>query len=367
MAKSGIPYSIDDVTPDWLTASLTGAGTIGGARITSFDLVPVEGGSGLFGTVKRLTPTYEPLSNGAPASMIVKIPTAEKAARDIGGAFRLYEREVHFYRHLAERIPMPTPHCLAAEMAPESGRFALLLEDLSDRRLGDQLAGWSDADADIAVEQLARLHAAYWDETGIGEQDWLPAANAPTLLGLVHGAYQQSWQPFTAHFGDHLPPRLLSAGEALCERLPDLADKLAAPPRTLVHGDYRMDNMIFGNGPGEAPLTIIDWQLVARARGAFDLAYFLAQGGDPERRKACEMRLLRSYHELLQAHGVTGYDFDQLFLDYRASILYGLVYIVISVGSLVNADERMHQLFATALERTVTAIMELDAIELLPA
>lgn len=361
-----IPFAIGDITPAWLTAALNEAGLLSGAQIVSFRHEAVPGGSGLFGTVERLVPEYEPADADAPASFIVKIPIADEGPRSIGLMLRIYEREARFYQDLASQIPLTTPRCYCTRMDPENGRFILILEDLSGRRLGDQVAGWSVEDAEIAVGELARLHAHAWDERNLAPYSWLPAANAPELLALIQGGYQQSWGPFAAHFGDQLPPAILAAGEALAAKLPALSDLLAAAPRTLVHGDYRMDNMIFGIGANDPPFSIIDWQLVARARGVFDFAYFMAQGGDPDRRKAEEMRLLKRYHALLEEQGVAGYSYDQCLRDYRASILYSLVYIVISVGSLQNADARMQQLFAAALERTVRAIDDLDATELMP-
>jgi hypothetical protein len=364
---SNLPFAIGDITPDWLTAAITEAGVLAGANVVAFRHESVPGGSGLFGTVERLVPEYDRPDAGGPASLIVKIPVAEEGPRSIGLALRLYERETRFYRDLAGRVPLATPRCYTAAMAPEGGRFVLLLEDLSGRRLGDQIAGWSVDEAEIAVAQLAKLHATTWNERALDKCDWLPAANAPDLMGMVQGGYQQCWAPFAANFGDRLPAPLLKAGEALATTLPALLGTLTEPPRTLVHGDYRMDNMIFGVKPQDPPFSIIDWQLVARARGVFDFAYFMAQGGDPIRRKDNEMRLLEAYHGLLAEGGVAGYSFDECLHDYRASILYGLVYIVISVGLLENADERMQHLFGTALERTIRAIDDLDATELMPA
>jgi hypothetical protein len=345
---------------------LNEAGVLKGAQVVSVRREEVPGGSGLFGTVQRLVLDYDRPDSAAPDTLIVKIPVADEGPRSIGLALRIYERETRFYRDLADRVPMTTPRCYTAAMDPEAGRFVLLLDDLSGRRLGDQVAGWTVEDAETAIEPLAKLHSATWGERDLAGIDWLPAANAPELVAMIQGGYQQCWGPFTANFGDALPPSILKAGETLAAKLPALSDILAAPPRALVHGDYRMDNMIFGVGPQDPPFSIIDWQLVARARGVFDFAYFMAQGGDPDRRKANEMRLLERYHALLLENGVDGYSFEECLRDYRASILYGLVYIVISVGSLEHADERMQQLFGVALERTIRAIDDLDATELMP-
>ena len=73
------------------------------------------------------------------------------------------------------------------------------------------------------------------------------------------------------------------------------------------------------------------------------------------------------YHRTLTENGVRGYDFDQCLLDYRASVLFCLLYSVIEIGSTDNlATERGAKLFDTIMERAVSAIQDLNAAELLP-
>jgi hypothetical protein len=111
---------------------------------------------------------------------------------------------------------------------------------------------------------------------------------------------------------------------------------------------------------------VIDWQICARGRGVFDVAYLLSQSAPPALRQAEEMRLLQTYHRALLDHGVQGYTFEECLLDYRRSILFALVYPVIVCGSLDLANARGHQLATVVLERSVAAILDLHAAELLP-
>jgi hypothetical protein len=87
---------------------------------------------------------------------------------------------------------------------------------------------------------------------------------------------------------------------------------------------------------------------------------------DAAQRRAQEMDLLRMYHSILLDGGVTGYDFDQLLLDYRASVLYCWLYVVIVLGTLDTATERGLALFTASMERGVAALQDHKAAELLP-
>ena len=50
---------------------------------------------------------------------------------------------------------------------------------------------------------------------------------------------------------------------------------LAEPDRfSLMHGDYRLDNMLFD--PDRTRVTVVDWQTLGVGLPARDLAYFLA-------------------------------------------------------------------------------------------
>ena len=67
----------------------------------------------------------------------------------------------------------------------------------------------------------------------------------------------------------------------MCERLVASFDGYlaseAAPQRLhgLVHGDYRLDNMLFGEPGADRPLTVVDWQTVTWGPAMTDVAYFL--------------------------------------------------------------------------------------------
>ncbi len=156
MVTSGmaaVPSTIDDVTPQWLSAVFDG-GTVTDVRVER-----IAEDTGFSALLYRLHLVGEDV----PSSVIVKLP-AQSEAR---GAMELlggYQRELSFYRLVAGAAPMQTPRVYAARMMDGSADFVLVLEDLCDWDNADHLAGLSLDRARLCIEQLAGLHA--WSNDG---------------------------------------------------------------------------------------------------------------------------------------------------------------------------------------------------------
>ena len=84
----------------------------------------------------------------------------------------------------------------------------------------------------------------------------------------------------------------------------------------LLHGDYRLDNLLFD--PGQSWVSVVDWQTLGVGLPARDLAYFTATSLNPQLRPTIEKDLVKDYHRALLGYGVTGYDFDACWRDYRS-------------------------------------------------
>ena len=367
MAELELPTGPAGITADWLTRALRATGTIRDAAVTAFDLEPdIAAGVGFMGQLARITPTYDRSEDGAPASIIAKLPTPTTENREIADAFRFYEIETRFYEEIAGQAEIRTPSCYYSRYEPETRDFVLLLEDLAPAQMGDQVAGCTVEQARLALRELAKFHATWWENPRVGDFDWLPPTNETFRAQAAQDNYQQAWVAFVENFSDGVPPEIMEIGERFGSKVIQLMDALAQPPRTIMHGDYRLDNMFFATAEGGATFTMVDWQIISHGRGAFDVAYFLCGSLPPEDRKANEMELLHMYHDVLTERGVTGYDFDQFFQDYRASMLFCWLYTVIVLGALDMATERGVALFTAILQRNSAAIVDLNAGEFLP-
>src|SRR5258707_8294205 len=152
---AAVPCGINQLTAHWLTDVLrTDAGLVA-ATVTDVRVEQIAQDSGFSSLLYRLHLTAD---DDVPATLIAKL-AAQSEAR---GAMELlggYRRELAFYRDVAGRAPMATPHVYAARMAEDSVDFVLLLEDLADWDNADHLAGLPMERARTCIAQLAGLHA----------------------------------------------------------------------------------------------------------------------------------------------------------------------------------------------------------------
>jgi thiamine kinase-like enzyme len=175
-------------------------------------------------------------------------------------------------------------------------------------------------------------------------------------------SYQQAWPPFQQFVGDRLPKEVREAGERLTDKVVHLQDLLSEGPASVMHGDFRLDNMVFPNG-GAQGMAVLDWQITSRGRAAFDLGYFMCTSLDPSVRAGHETQLIQAYVDALAEGGVRGYGVEQCMRDYRLTVMFCMVYSVILIGSLEMGNERGLALFNALLERNCSAIMDLRAYE----
>jgi aminoglycoside phosphotransferase (APT) family kinase protein len=134
-------------------------------------------------------------------------------------------------------------------------------------------------------------------------------------------------------------------------------------PRTLAHGDYRLDNMLFPEG-STTPM-IVDWQTAAWGPPAADVALFLGGSLTTEARREHWGELLDVYHQALVEDGITSYSREQLEHDVRLSAFGGAVMAVMS-AILVVQTERGDEMFAELFRRHAQHAIDVDAEALLP-
>jgi hypothetical protein len=358
---SGLPKHAHEIDGEWLTGALRASGVIDAATtITEVDIEPVAAGVGFMGEVARIRPTYE--GAAGPSSLIAKIPTQDAHVRELLAPARVFEREARFYLDLAPHLDV-TPNAHHVGIDDAAGDYVLLLEDLGHLRVGDQVDGASADDAAAALEALAHLHATFWTSPRLDELDWMPRIDDPGMK-IGREIYAASLPGFMDVFGDALAGADMEVVERFSENVHQLMDRFAAMPHTIVHFDYRLDNLFFGGdvGPG---VTMIDFQASTKGGGAYDVGYFLSQNLRTEVRREHEDDLLRTYHDVLVADGVDGYPLDRLREDYRVGVLYGWIIPVYAVGTLDSSSERALALWREVIGRAQSAITDHHVRDLL--
>jgi hypothetical protein len=356
-----IPTHTSELTPGWLTAVLRHRETLDRAAVTSVSSEVLGTGRGFTGQVLRLHLAYDRHEPTAPRSLIAKLPAADPAVRTALHELGLYAREICFYQDVATNATAPVPHCYYAALDPDVPAAVLLLEDLTPGQVGDNLAGCSEAEAILAVTQLARFHAHWWDQACLGEMAWLAPADHDGFARV----FQQQWDPFRAKLAGRLPERLEVLGVRILDQLAGYHCWLNSPPTCIVHGDFRLDNLFFAGEGSRRPLTIFDWQVAVRGRGVSDVAYFAAFCLPIELRRRIERKLVRRYHETLVAGGVRGYSRERCWHDYRLATLNALVRLIGAGGLLDFSSERGELLAEALIERTDAILADHDAAALL--
>jgi len=249
---------------------------------------------------------------------------------------------------------------LFAAIDPDEAWFTLLLEDLADASQGDEIAG-CDADvAGAALGQLAGLHAPCWEAPDLAANPWVnrstPESEAFTAA-IVSGVFPG----FLERYGDRLEADHTHLLEAF---LPLLGEWMARPqgPRTVVHADFRLDNLLFT--PGDPAPVVVDYQTVTWGAGAYDLAYFVGGCLEPDVRRSAAEGLVAGYHDALVTGGVTDYSLGELVTDYRRECFGGLM-MAVGASMLVKQTERGDAMFLTSVRRHAQQSLDLDALDLL--
>jgi aminoglycoside/choline kinase family phosphotransferase len=357
--KLAIAETPEALTPEWLTAALAAGGHLGEARVVAAVTTPV--GTGQMCDSVRVALTYDAPTE-APPTLVAKQPAADPTSRATALSLRSYEKEVRFYQELAPTLAVRTPGVLYADIDPATAGFVLLMEDLAPATAGDQLAGCDAEAAALAVRELVNLHAPRWGDESLTALDWLHSDSpdgrelAATMLGML-------WDGFRQRYADAVLPHVSVAGEALFTGMRAYLGG-SASPATVVHGDYRLDNLLFSPGPATRLAGVVDWQTCALGPGVRDVAYFLGAGLDPAERARVEEAMVRDYHAGLEAAGVAGYAWDTCWEEYRLGSFAGLL-MAVGASMMVERTDRGDQMFLTMADRHARHALDLEAPDLL--
>lgn len=355
----------EDVDAGWLTEALRGSGAVRDATVTDFTAAQI--GTGQVGHNVRFTLTYDREEDGAPATVVAKFPSPDETSRATGVAIGNYDKEARFYSELAPIVEIRVPRCHRVEHDPEAHLATLLFEDMAPAEQGDQITGCPIEHAAAAIDELCALHAPLWGDPRLDEVPWLgrPSAESGEMVGAF---YNSLWPGFLERYGEQLSDDVRLLGARFGAGLPEWARRRVDGPLTVVHGDFRLDNLLFAPGADGASVqvTTVDWQTVALGIGTDDVAYFLGAGLLAHDRRDHEEALVRRYHDGLVARGVEGYSWERCWDDYRRFSLSGLQMAVIA-SMIVRADDRGDAMFLAMAERHTAQALDLGAHDLLPA
>ena len=359
-----IPDTPKDITPQWLTEALRSTGIPLNAIVTSLRIEPIEELT-CIGQLARLHLNFSQSQLTLPNTLVAKLHAPDEPLRAKTRPFTPDKCEILFYQQLARETHLRTPHCYYSAMNVTDGKYVRILEDLAPAKVGNQIKGSTAEETALALRAIASFHAHWWQNEKLDGLDWLAdsPADSDSMTCWVLDQYRNAFPIFVNKVGALLTDAAKAFGEQLPEKLMN-KPQFGKPPRTLVHGDFRLENVFFGASLGKSGFAVIDWQDLSRGEGVWDVAWFI--GGClrvTSNRQVEEQQLLKIYHETLKANGVNGYTFDTCWNDYRFAMSRYFLQAVLMVASLNPENDRENKLAQAVAERFIAAITDLRLTE----
>ncbi len=344
-----IPTSIADIDAAWMADAL-------GQPITAVDNELIGEGIGVTSAVYRST-----LTGGDVDSVVVKLPALAEEAVFTSTVLRMYIREVRFFDHLAQSSPIRVPQGYHGAVDEETSHFVQVMEDMGTMRIVDQNVGMTIDDAKQAVDELALWHAAYWGQADeLVERGDIVCLSDPIYPAILPMVFAEGWEKVTAEMT--VDPVIQAVGPSWSSWMPDTLQRLAASPNTVLHGDYRADNILFDQ---DGSVVLLDFQLLGRGSASYDLAYFVTQSLAPDVAATHETALFNRWRDGLVAAGVPEGDTASLWDQYREAALFCLVYPIVAARGMDLSDQRQYDLLDNMNTRFVRAVDQLHLADLL--
>lgn len=396
-----IPEAVDELSPEWLTQALHARGHLpADAHVEKVSAETIGDGEGFMGVIARLSLHFEGDPGKAPHSLIVKLPTQSLDNRVMGEMLGAYWREIHFYEELASEVPVRVPALYYSALTPDTmreksddvvrvldrfpgwlvarlngltrwlvkrnaHRYVLLIEDLAPARVGDQLRGGAPEACEPVLRAAAAMHARYWNDGALGDRFWLARQTAGARMR--QRIFRQAAPRFRARYPELMASADPNGPAAIVDWLEANGMVLslalhAEAPQTLLHCDFRLDNVYFAEAGEEEQVIFGDWQMTGYGAAAYDVAYLLSGALTTEITEREERALLGTYHEALRAGGVD-YPFESLLRDYKRS-LFSVLHILASTDQVEMGDGRGVPLMDAWVERTFRRLRDvrLDAV-----
>mgnify|MGYP001826397744 FL=1 len=166
---------------------------------------------------------------------------------------------------------------------------------------------------------------------------------------------------FAATYERYLTAEMLDLAERFGEHIGAFIGGRSRP-FSLVHTDYRLDNMLFGTEEGGPPITVVDWGSPAHGMPITDLSYFCGGGLLVEDRRAHERDLVATYADALADYGVE-IDRDWLWEQYCREAFHGL-FITAMTSQMVTMNDRSMDMFGAMASRHLQHAIDLDSLSL---
>lgn len=356
----GDPTAID---AEWLTEALEAAGVAKGATVQEVDYLGLIGTGQAARTARFQLRWDDPA--GRPSTVIGKFPSADPTARANNFATGSYVKEWVFYDQIVDTVDIRSPRCHVARFDEETPDFVLVMEDIQDATTGEQIAGLTADQVELALQEAVKLHAPRWGDAAL-ESILLkgqPVSSVEESAAMMQMFYEGSVAGFTERLGSRLDDDVVELVGQLAPKAGRWAHG-SGTPKTLVHYDLRADNLLFGQSPDTPPIAVVDFQSVNFGLAGSDVAYLIAGSfPDPAERATVERDLVEGYRKQLAARGVE-LSADEFWRDYRFGSVWGVLMSVMA-SMVAEQTERGDEMLSAMAQRHGRQVLDLDALSVL--
>jgi aminoglycoside/choline kinase family phosphotransferase len=293
-------------------------------------------------------------------SVVVKVPSQSESSRAASRITRCYELETGFYAHVRSLVGVSAPNCLHVWFDAPNDDFVLVLEDIVNGKQGDQIAGATVDQARAAIDELVQLHSPLWNSSQLDTLSWMPRHTMESSQG-TRDLLRSVFTGFAARFSSLVGAEVLELGSRLVENI-DGYDRAFPKNETIVHRDFRLDNLLFTETATGTNVKVVDWQTASISAGATDLAYFIGASFGSEQRRQVEDELVHRYHDGLSQAGIS-MSWTEVWDQYRLFATSGYIMAIVA-SMLVKQTERGDAMFAAMANRHGQQMIDLETLSL---
>ncbi|MFA9408216.1 MAG: phosphotransferase [Candidatus Dadabacteria bacterium] len=352
------PRNPDQITEEWMDYAFSERGISKSGTISNIKVEPLGPHvKGLLSSMCRVKITYETKQLALPSSVVIKFPPVIEERRNFGNKWRVFQRELMFYREIATRSPIRLPNCYFTVMDEAKNDFLIMMEDAGGWTPGDQVDGLTINQTKSAVTAISKFHGYWWDSEELGNLNWMPEENLSSIY-----LFNESWKDFSEEHKQVLSSQDIAAGNLIAQSGQKIHDLSFISPRTIIHYDFRADNMMFNE---QDEILVVDWQTALRSLGAFDVVRAVCGSHHGVLERVHHREFLGMWYEGLLESGVKNFSIEEAWRDYRLSIILSAYVPVAAHHFLSHEGSHGISILQAMIKRIFYAIHECDTLELL--
>ncbi|MDJ0757127.1 MAG: aminoglycoside phosphotransferase family protein [Ardenticatenaceae bacterium] len=326
-----VPSNAGEITAEWLKAVL--AKRFPNDRFANFTVERIGEGYGLASEIYRVAKKDD---NGSFRTAVVKLWSLDGSA-GVG--------EVNFYRHIGQQAGVRVPHCYFAKVDRVTRRAVLILEDFDDAVQGDCLRPLDAAMGAAVARELALMHVTWRGASKLSSLAW--------LIDRTHWPREKEWLEsrralFLDRYGDRLDRLTRQILDQAETALLAANQRLSGADKTLLHGDFHLDNLVFAGG--REPV-LLDWSRCLVGPAAYNLAdllFVMCQ-------EACFDEVLAAYVDSFTGRGQS-LDQAALIEQLGGALVWVFIRGTCGVARWEPSSEREKQLVNFGIQRLVEAV-----------